>query len=327
MLNRFFRNDRRPFDSLSEQEILALAISSEEDDARSYRAYADGLRDEFPQSAKIFEQMAAEEHGHRDALIERHKARFGDRIPLIRREHVSGYYDRKPDWLVRPLGIDKVREAASEMEEQAYRFYVEAAKRVSDADTRKLLGDLAQQEKQHEAKAESLEHTLTPDDVQDEERAAERKQFILTYVQPGLAGLMDGSVSTLAPIFAAAFATQDTWQTFLVGLSASVGAGISMGFTEAIHDDGKLSGRGSPIRRGLSCGIMTTLGGLGHTLPYLIKDFWTATSIAAILVFFELWAIAFIQNRYMETPFLRSVLQVVLGGGLVLAAGILIGNA
>ncbi|ERI12317.1 rubrerythrin [Ochrobactrum intermedium] len=327
MLSRFFRNDRRPFDSLSEQEILALAISSEEDDARIYLAYADGLRDDFPQSAKIFEQMAAEEHGHRDALIERHKARFGDRIPLIRREHVSGYYDRKPDWLVRPLGIDKVREAASEMEEQAYRFYVEAARRVSDADTRKLLGDLAQQEKQHEAKAESLENTLTPDDVQDEERAAERKQFILTYVQPGLAGLMDGSVSTLAPIFAAAFATQDTWQTFLVGLSASVGAGISMGFTEAIHDDGKLSGRGSPVKRGLSCGIMTTLGGLGHTLPYLIQDFWTATSIAAILVFFELWAIAFIQNRYMETPFFRSVLQVVLGGALVLAAGILIGSA
>ncbi len=214
MLSRFFRNDRRPFDSLSEQEILALAISSEEDDARIYLAYADGLRDEFPQSAKIFEQMAAEEHGHRDALIERHKARFGDRIPLIRREHVSGYYDRKPDWLVRPLGIDKVREAASEMEEQAYRFYVEAAKRVSDANTRKLLGDLAQQEKQHEAKAESLEHTLTPDDVQDEERAAERKQFILTYVQPGLAGLMDGSVSTLAPIFAAAFATRDTGRPF-----------------------------------------------------------------------------------------------------------------
>ncbi|KAB2680095.1 MULTISPECIES: iron exporter MbfA [Brucella/Ochrobactrum group] len=327
MLSRFFRNDRRPFDSLSEQEILALAISSEEDDARIYLAYADGLRSEFPQSAKIFEHMAAEEHGHRDALIERYKARFGDRIPLIRREHVSGYYDRKPDWLVRPLGIDKVREAAAQMEEQAYRFYIEAGKRVTDAETRKLLGDLALQEKKHEATAERLESELTPDDVQDEERALERKQFILTYVQPGLAGLMDGSVSTLAPIFAAAFATQDTWQTFLVGLSASVGAGISMGFTEAIHDDGKLSGRGSPVKRGLACGIMTTLGGLGHTLPYLIKDFWTATIIATVLVFFELWAIAFIQNRYMETPFFRSVLQIVLGGGLVLAAGILIGSA
>jgi len=327
MLSRFFRNSRRPFKSLSEQEILALAISSEEDDARIYLAYADGLREEFPQSAKIFEQMAAEEHQHRDALIERHRARFGDRIPLIRREHVTGYYERKPDWLVRPLGIDKVRDAAAQMEDQAYRFYIEASKHVTDAQTRKLLGDLAQQEKQHEATAESLEGELTPHDVKDDERASERKQFILTYVQPGLAGLMDGSVSTLAPIFAAAFATQDTWQTFLVGLSASVGAGISMGFTEAVHDDGKLSGRGSPIKRGISCGVMTTLGGLGHTLPYLIKDFWTATSIAAILVFFELWAIAFIQNRYMETPFFRAALQVVFGGALVLAVGILIGSA
>lgn len=327
MLSRFFKNSRRPFDSLSEQEILALAISSEEDDARIYLAYADGLREEFPQSAKIFEQMAAEEHEHRDALIERYRARFGDLIPLIRREHVRGYYERKPDWLVRPLGIDKVRDAAAQMEEQAYRFYIEASKHVTDAQTRMLLGDLAQQEKQHEARACSLEGELTPHDVQDDERASERKQFILTYVQPGLAGLMDGSVSTLAPIFAAAFATQDTWQTFLVGLSASVGAGISMGFTEAVHDDGKLSGRGSPIKRGISCGVMTTLGGLGHTLPYLIKDFWTATSIAAILVFFELWAIAFIQNRYMETPFFRAALQVVFGGALVLAVGILIGSA
>lgn len=327
MFRLFSGASRRPFDSLSEQEILALAISSEEDDARIYLSYADGLREQFPQSAQIFEQMAAEEHGHRDALIAQYRQRFGEHIPLIRREHVSGYFDRKPDWLVRPLGIDKVRDAASSMEDQAYRFYIEAAKRVTDAGTRKLLGDLAFQEKAHEAKAEALEHQLTPSDVKEEEKAAERKQFILTYVQPGLAGLMDGSVSTLAPIFAAAFATQDTWQTFLVGLSASVGAGISMGFTEAIHDDGKLSGRGSPIKRGLSCGIMTTLGGMGHALPYLISNFWTATTIAIMVVFVELWAIAFIQNRYMETPFFRSVLQVVLGGALVLAVGILIGNA
>ncbi|MFC4624793.1 iron exporter MbfA [Daeguia caeni] len=327
MFSRFFGDRRRPFTSLSEQEILALAISSEEDDARIYLNYADGLRDEFPQSAEIFTRMAEEEHGHRDRLIALYRARFGEHIPLIRREHVSGYYDRKPDWLVRPLGIDKVRRAAAEMEEQAYRFYVEAAKQVNDASTRQLLGDLAMEEKGHEKTAESLEDQLAPQSVQEQERAAERKQFILTYVQPGLAGLMDGSVSTLAPIFAAAFATQDTWQTFLVGLSASVGAGISMGFTEAVHDDGKLSGRGSPVKRGLSCGIMTTLGGLGHTLPYLIKDFWTATIIAGALVFVELWTIAFIQNRYMETPFFRSVLQVVLGGGLVLAAGILIGSS
>ncbi len=327
MLTRLFNGGRRPFDSLSEQEILALAISSEEDDARIYLAYADGLRDDFPDTARIFERMAAEEHAHRDALIALHQARFGDTIPLIRREHVSGYFTRRPDWLVRPLGIDRVRAAAAAMEEQAWRFYATAAERVTDAATRKLLGDLALQEKQHEALADALEQRLTPADVQEGERAAERRRQILTYIQPGLAGLMDGSVSTLAPIFAAAFATQDTWQTFLVGLSASVGAGISMGFTEAVHDDGKLSGRGSPIKRGLACGIMTTLGGLGHALPYLIRDFWTATAVAVVLVFCELWAIAWIQNRYMETPFFRAALQVVLGGALVLAAGILIGSA
>lgn len=327
MFSRFFGSSRRSFSSLSEQEILALAISSEEDDARIYLAYADGLREEFPQSAQIFEQMAEEEHKHRDSLIEQHRRRFGDNIPLIRREHVSGYYDRKPDWLMRPLGIEKVREMAAQMEEQAYRFYMEAAKHVTDAGTRKLLGDLAQDEKKHEHRAIELESKLTPTSVQDEEKAAERKQLILTYIQPGLAGLMDGSVSTLAPIFAAAFATQDTWQTFLIGLSASVGAGISMGFTEAAHDDGKLSGRGSPIKRGLASGIMTTIGGLGHALPYLITDFWTATYLAIFFVFVELWTIAYIQKRYMETPFLRAAFQVVLGGALVFAAGVLIGSA
>ncbi|MCA0274658.1 MAG: rubrerythrin family protein [Proteobacteria bacterium] len=327
MLSRVFGFGRRAFESLSEQEILALAISSEEDDARIYRAYADGLRDEFAQSAKVFDAMAEEEDGHRAALIELHRARFGERIPLIRREHVRGYYERKPDWLVRPLGIDKVRDQAEEMERQAYRFYVEAMKRTSDASTRKLLGDLAAAEQGHESLAQRLGDKLVPENVKDEERAGERRQFILTYVQPGLAGLMDGSVSTLAPIFAAAFATQDTWQTFLIGLSASVGAGISMGFTEAAHDDGKLSGRGSPLKRGLASGIMTAVGGLGHALPYLIPHFWTATTVAAIVVFFELWAIAFIQNRFMETPFLRAAFQVVLGGALVFAAGVLIGNA
>ncbi len=327
MLSNVFGPSRRPFDSLSEQEMLALAISSEEDDGRIYRAYAEGLRDTFPDSAKVFEGMADEEDTHRAVLIEQHRARFGDRIPLIRREHVRGYFTRRPDWLVRPLGIEHVRAQAEEMEAQAHRFYLAAAQRTEDASTRKLLGDLAAAEKSHQSLAHRLEAEHVPDDVQESENAGERKQFILTYVQPGLAGLMDGSVSTLAPIFAAAFATGDTWQTFLVGLSASVGAGISMGFTEAAHDDGKLSGRGSPIKRGLASGIMTALGGLGHTLPYLIPNFWTATVIAALIVFVELWAIAFIQNRYMQTPFLRAALQVVLGGSLVLAAGVLIGNA
>lgn len=327
MLSRVFGFGRRPFDSLTEQEILALAISSEEDDGRIYRAYADGLREAFPQSAKVFDAMADEEDDHRNALIELHRKRFGDRIPLIRREHVRGYYERKPDWLVRPLGVDKVRMQAEEMERQAERFYTEAAKRAEDAATRKLLGDLAAAERAHESLARRLGLEHVPEDVQEAERHTERRQFILTYVQPGLAGLMDGSVSTLAPIFAAAFATGDTWQTFLVGLSASVGAGISMGFTEAAHDDGKLSGRGSPLKRGLASGIMTTIGGLGHALPYLIPHFYTATVTAIVVVFFELWAIAYIQNRFMETPFLRAAFQVVLGGGLVLAAGILIGNA
>ncbi|THF59115.1 iron exporter MbfA [Ollibium composti] len=327
MLSRVFGFGRRSFSSLSEQEILALAISSEEDDARIYRAYADGLRDDFPHSADIFEAMAKEEDGHREALIELHRARFGERIPLIRREHVRGYYQRKPDWLVRPLGIDAVRGQAEEMERQARLFYVEAAKRSEDASTRKLLGNLAAAEQGHETRAMQLEREHTPDAVREEERDMERRQFILTYVQPGLAGLMDGSVSTLAPIFAAAFATHDTWQTFLVGLAASIGAGISMGFTEVASDDGKLSGRGSPIKRGLTTGVMTALGGLGHALPYLIPHFWTATGVAAVVVFFELWAIAFVQNRYMETPFWRAAFQVVLGGALVFAAGILIGNA
>ncbi|MBZ9738017.1 MULTISPECIES: iron exporter MbfA [unclassified Mesorhizobium] len=327
MLSRVFGFGRRSFESLSEQEILALAISSEEDDGRIYRAYADGLAETFPQSAKVFEAMAEEEDGHRDSLIELFRKRFGERIPLIRREHVKGYYERKPDWLVRPLGIEAVRRQAEAMERQAYLFYVEAAKRTSDASTRKLLDDLAVAEQSHESSAHALEQEHVPGDVRVEEATAEQRQFILTYVQPGLAGLMDGSVSTLAPIFAAAFATHDTWQTLLVGLAASIGAGISMGFTEVASDDGKLSGRGSPIKRGLTVGIMTTLGGLGHALPYIIPHFWTATAVAAVVVFFELWAIAFVQNRYMQTPFLRAAFQVVLGGALVFAAGVLIGNA
>ena len=326
MFRRVFGLGKRDFSSLTEQEILALAISSEEDDARIYKAYADGLRDQFPQSAKVFDDMAEEENQHRQQLIDQHRTRFGDTIPLIRREHVRGYYERKPDWLVRPLGLETVRAQASTMEAQAHRFYLRAAQQCEDADTRKLLGELALAEAGHEAKAEELEARHLPEDVREAEDSAERRQFILTYVQPGLAGLMDGSVSTLAPIFATAFATQDPWTTFLVGLAASVGAGISMGFTEVASDDGVISGRGSPLKRGLATGIMTAVGGLGHALPYLIPHFWTATVIALIVVFVELWAIAWIQNRYMETPFFRAALQVVLGGALVLGAGILIGG-
>jgi rubrerythrin len=318
---------RRRFSDLSEQEIIALAISSEEDDGRIYRSYAELLRAEFPDSAKMFDGMAEEEDQHRHRLIELHQKRFGDTIPLIRREHVAGFYARRPVWLIENLGIERIREEASNMEEAAERFYEKAAKRTMDADTRKLLGDLAAAEAGHIEAANRLEQQHLTEDAKEHEAKKAHRQFILTWVQPGLAGLMDGSVSTLAPIFATAFATHDTWTTFLVGLAASVGAGISMGFTEAASDDGELSGRGSPLKRGFASGIMTSVGGLGHALPYLITDFWTATWLAIIIVFVELWAIAWIQNKWMETPFWRAALQVVAGGALVFAAGILIGSA
>ena len=319
-------SSRRRFADLSEQEILALAISSEEDDARIYRSYAEMLRIDFPDSAKVFDGMAVEEDGHRQQLIALHQTRFGEVIPLIRREHVAGFYARRPVWLVENLGLARIREEAAAMERDAERFYLKAAARTTDADTRKLLGDLAAAEAGHQNRAGELEARHLDDDARDAESKTAHRQFLLTWVQPGLAGLMDGSVSTLAPIFATAFATQDTSTTFLVGLAASVGAGISMGFTEAASDDGELSGRGSPVKRGFASGIMTTVGGLGHALPYLIPDFWTATIIAIIVVFIELWAIAWIQNKYMETPFFRAAFQVVLGGALVFAAGVLIGS-
>lgn len=327
MISRLFSSSRRSFDSLSDEEILALAISAEEDDARIYKSYAEGLREDYPASAEVFDRMAEEENLHRQSLIDLFQQRFGDNIPLIRRDHVQGYYERKPDWLVRPLNLEKTRAQAEDMERQAARFYQAAAARTSDADTRRLLGDLAIAESEHQEEAVRLEEQLLTDDVKESEESDEKRRFLLTYIQPGLAGLMDGSISTLAPIFAAAFATGDTWKTFLVGLSASVGAGISMGFTEAAHDDGVLSGRGSPIKRGLSSGIMTTIGGLGHTLPYLIPDFKIATGVAIAIVFVELWAITWIQNKYMETPWGRAAFQVLLGGALVFAAGIIIGNA
>lgn len=321
-----FSLSRKRFKDLSEQEVLALAISSEEDDARIYRGYAESLRGEFPDSAALFDGMAAEEDTHRQRLIELHQKRFGEVIPLIRREHVSGYYARRPVWLIENLGLDRIRAEATAMEQDAERFYLAAAARTADADTRKLLGDLAAAEAGHQTTAGDLTTTHLDDQTIQSEDSRAHRQFILTWVQPGLAGLMDGSVSTLAPIFATAFATQDTWTTFLVGLAASVGAGISMGFTEAASDDGELSGRGSPWKRGFASGIMTTLGGLGHALPYLIPDFWTATITAFVVVFIELWAIAWIQNKYMDTPFLRAAMQVVLGGALVFSAGVLIGS-
>lgn len=322
----FSTSTRKRFSDLTEAEILALAISAEEDDARIYMTYADRLRADYPATADMFVAMANEEHEHRRILIDDFQRRFGNHIPLIRREHVAGYYNRRPFWLVENLGVERIRQEAANMESDAFHFYMNAAQRTTDPDTRRLLGDLAAQERGHMHTASAVEEKHLDSESREEENQQARRQFILTWVQPGLAGLMDGSVSTLAPIFATAFATQNTQTTFLVGLAASIGAGISMGFTEAVHDDGVISGRGSPIKRGIASGVMTAVGGLGHALPYLIPQFHVATGIAFLVVFIELWAIAWIQNRYMETPFWRAVIQVVVGGALVLAAGILIGH-
>jgi len=317
----------RKFDDLSEREMLALAIANEEEDGRIYADVAEGLRENYPTSAKVFVEMAAEENEHRRRLIDLFVSKFGEHIPLIRRQDIRGYIARKPIWQIRPLGIGAVRNRAAEMEQDAERFYRLAVARTSDAAIRKLLGDLAEAEVKHEHLAADLEERLlTPEARHDEDEHA-RRRFILQIIQPGLVGLMDGSVSTLAPVFAAAFATHNPWQAFLVGIAASLGAGISMGFAEALADDGKLSGRGTPVLRGAVCGLMTMAGGIGHTLPYLIPNFFTATVIACIVVVIELAVIAWIQWRYMDTPPLSAAAKVMLGGGLVLAAGVLIGSS
>lgn len=313
------------FSDLSEHELLALAITLEEEDSRIYDEFANGLRENYPDTAKVFSAMADEESGHRHRLLSLFRAKFGDHIPLIRRQDVKGFVERKPVWMSRPLGLDKVREQAEVMETETKRFYTRAALRSQDASVRQLLGDLAAEERRHETKAERLEAKYVPYEVREKEHEAERRLFVLQIVQPGLAGLMDGSVSTLAPLFAAAFATRASWPTFLVGLAAAIGAGISMAFAEALSDNGSLTGRGSPLLRGLVCGVMTMTGGLGHALPYLIPDFWTATTLAASVVVVELAVIAWVRNRYMDTPLLSAAFQVVVGGLLVFATGILIG--
>jgi rubrerythrin len=315
------------FADLTEQEILALAISNEEEDNRIYRGFAEGLREQYPASAKVFVEMADEEVRHRTMLFELYRSKFGDYLPLIRRQDVKGFVQHKPLWLVRPLGLDEVRKYAETMEFEAARFYRKAAQTARDASIRQLLDELAEIEDEHENLAHKLgEQILTMGERAKEDETA-RRMFLLQYVQPGLAGLMDGSVSTLAPLFAAAFATHNTWETFLVGLAASVGAGISMGFAEAASDDGSLTGRGAPWLRGTVCGVMTGLGGLGHTLPYLIPNFWIATFVAIVVVAAELAVISFIRYRYMDTPFLSAAFQVVIGGVLVFLAGILIGSS
>jgi erythrin-vacuolar iron transport family protein len=317
----------RDIASLTEQEILALAISLEEEHARIYADYAEGLRQAYPASAAIFREMAEEENGHRRSLIELYREKFGEHIPLLRRQDVKGFVQHEPLWMLRPLGLDKVRKQAEAIEWETRRFYERALQRTSDAGIRKLLGDLAAAELEHIDLAQKLSLELLTGGAKQNEDAARRRSFLLQVVQPGLAGLMDGSVSTLAPLFAAAFATHSTWETFLVGMAASVGAGISMGFAEALSDDGALTGRGPPLLRGTITGLMTAIGGVGHTLPYLISDFALATSIAIVVVLIELWVIAWVRSRYMETKFLRAALEIVLGGLIVFAAGILIGSA
>ena len=316
----------RTFDSLTEREILALAISNEEEDGRVYADFAEGLRETFPDTAKVFTDMAHEEDGHRRTLIETYMERFGNHIPLIRREDIKGMVSRRPVWQVRPMGVEAVRGHARQMENDAARFYLQAAGRATDTAVRRLLGDLAAAEAIHETTAGEIEAKRLPGDVRAREDDDAKRRFVLQIVQPGLVGLMDGSVSTLAPVFAAAFATHSTWNTFLVGLAASIGAGISMGFAEALADDGKLSGRGTPYLRGLVCGLMTMAGGIGHTLPYLIPDFWTATGVSIAVVFVELAVIAWIQWKYMDTSPISAMAKVMLGGVVVLAVGILIGN-
>ncbi len=315
------------FKDLSEAEILALAITLEEEDGRIYADFAEGLRDAYPATAKVLDEMRAEESSHRNSLIETYRQRFGEHIPLIRRQDVKGFVERRPVWLVRPLGIDAVRKQVEIMELETRRFYERAMQRVTDVSVRKLLGDLAEVERTHYELAESLEEKLLTPEVRQGEEAAKRRQFVLQVVQPGLAGLMDGSVSTLAPIFAAAFATHMSWDAFVVGLAASIGAGISMAFAEALSDDGSLTGRGYPWLRGFITGLMTTAGGIGHTLPFLIPSFKTATAVAVVVVAVELGVISYVRHRYMDTPFLSAAFQVVVGGVLVFTTGILIGSS
>jgi rubrerythrin len=316
----------RNFDELSEREILALAIGNEEEDGRIYADFAEGLRADYPGSSKIFTEMAQEEGEHRRRLLDLYVEKFGEHIPLIRRQDVRGFVTRKPVWQLQPLNLDAVRQQAATMELETATFYRQAAGRATDASVRKLLGDLAEAEVAHEHTADRLMAENLPTSVREAEDATARRMFVLRVIQPGLAGLMDGSVSTLAPVFAAAFATHSSWDAFLVGMAASIGAGISMGFAEALSDNGSLTGRGAPWIRGVICGLMTTLGGIGHTLPFMISNFLTATIIAIIVVFVELAVITWIRWKYMDSPPLSAAMQVGFGGALVFATGILIGS-
>jgi len=317
----------KKFHDLTEREVLALAISLEEEDERVYADFSEGLRQDYPASAEMFEAMREEESGHRRRLIELYRQKFGEHIPLIRRQDVRGFVARPALWLMRPLRIEAVRKEASTMEVETRRFYEKAARRTQDASVRQLLDDLINEEREHEERAQELDKEKLPAQVKQDEELAQRRLFVLQIVQPGLAGLMDGSVSTLAPVFAAAFATHNTQDAFLVGLAASAGAGISMGFAEALSDDGSLTGRGHPWVRGVICGAMTGLGGIGHTLPFMFRDFRLALWAAGAVVVAELGVITWIRHRYMDSPWISAALQVGLGGVLVFITGALIGSS
>jgi rubrerythrin len=317
----------KPFSSLSEREILALAISLEEEDAHIYGDFAERFRERFPATAQILLQLQHEESEHRQKLIDGYRERFGEHIPLVHRADVRGFVRRRPVWLMRALTVAQVRRQVGVMELESRRFYEAAAARTSDAAVRKMLGDLALAEADHSATAARLESEQISTGIRAREDESQRRIFVLQIVQPGLAGLMDGSVSTLAPLFAAAFATHSSRDAFLVGLASSVGAGISMGFAEALSDDGALSGRGHPTVRGSVCGLMTALGGLGHTLPFMIGDFHLAFTIAVSVVLVELVIISWIRHHFMDTPFLSAAFQVIVGGLLVFFAGMLIGSS
>ena len=315
------------FKDLTEKEILALAFTNEEEDGRIYGEFADALRETYPATAEMFEEMRGEEAVHRDRLLAMFRQRFGEHLPPIRRENVRGFLQRRPVWMMRPLGVKVARRQAEIMEIEASRFYAKAASLTSDAAIRELLNMLADEERKHTRAAGEYEEKHLTEKAKEMEEQSHNRLFMLQFVQPGLAGLMDGSVSTLAPLFAAAFATHKSWDAFLVGMAASIGAGISMGFAESLSDDGSLTGRGSPWIRGIVTGAMTTAGGLGHTLPYMITNFRVATGVAVGVVAVELGVISYIRHKYMDTPFLHAAFQVIVGGVLVFLTGWLIGSS
>jgi len=251
----------KSFDSLTEREILALAISLEEEDERVYADFVEGLRENFPGSAAVFDGMRQEESGHRRRLIELYMQKFGEHIPLIRRQDVRGFVQRTPVWLVRPLGLDIVRKQASAIEVETRGFYEKAAARSQDASIRQLLDDLANEERHHEERADELGKEKLPGDVKHAEDESNRRLFVLQIVQPGLAGLngwvgVDAGAGVRGGASPRATAgTRSRWGSQLRSARAS-----AWGFAEALSDDGSLTGRGHPWVRGLICGAMTALG-------------------------------------------------------------------